>query len=93
MSRDTLITVLLVIAGIVLAFVLFGAGVRWKSKRSAERAITLTTAVEQKKPETSRRTARHGPEKAVGIAIPVWELPKRTIIVKNALHQEQFDIN
>jgi hypothetical protein len=37
MNRDTLITVLLVIAGIVLAFVLFGAGVRWKSKTSAGR--------------------------------------------------------
>ena len=32
MKRDTLITVLLVMAGIVLAFVLFGAGVWWKSK-------------------------------------------------------------
>jgi hypothetical protein len=32
MNRDTLITVLLVIAGIVLSFVLFGAGVWWKSK-------------------------------------------------------------
>jgi hypothetical protein len=32
MKRDTLIILLLVIAGIVLAFVLFGAGVWWKSK-------------------------------------------------------------
>jgi len=48
MNRDTLITVLLVIAGIVLAFVLFGAGVQWKSKRSADRPITsTTTAAEQ----------------------------------------------
>jgi hypothetical protein len=43
MNRDTLITVLLVIAGIVLAFVLFGAGVRWKSKKSEDRPIALTT--------------------------------------------------
>ena len=32
MKRDTLINVLLIIAGIVLAFVLFEAGVLWKSK-------------------------------------------------------------
>jgi hypothetical protein len=32
MKRDTLITVLLVIAGIVLAIVLFGAGIWWKGK-------------------------------------------------------------
>jgi hypothetical protein len=32
MNRDTLITVLLVIAGIVLAFVLFGTGALWRSK-------------------------------------------------------------
>jgi len=48
MNRDTLITVLLVIAGMVLAFVLFGAGVRWKSKRSADRpTASTTTAAEQ----------------------------------------------
>jgi len=44
MNRDTLISVLLVIAGIVLAFVLFGAGVRWKSKRPAEPPSASTTA-------------------------------------------------
>ncbi len=32
MNRDTLITALLVVAGIVLALALFGAGVLWKSK-------------------------------------------------------------
>jgi hypothetical protein len=31
-NRDTLITVLLVVAGIVLALALFGAGVLWRSK-------------------------------------------------------------
>ena len=31
-NRDTLITALLVVAGIVLALALFGAGVLWKSK-------------------------------------------------------------
>jgi len=31
MKRDTVINVLLIIAGIVLAFALFGAGVLWKS--------------------------------------------------------------
>jgi hypothetical protein len=44
MNRDTLITAMLVIAGIVLAFVLFGAGVRWKSKRPAEPPSASTTA-------------------------------------------------
>lgn len=34
MRRDTVITVLLVIAGIILAFVLFGAGAFWKSRNS-----------------------------------------------------------
>jgi hypothetical protein len=32
MKRDTVMTVLLVIAGIVLAFALFGAGVFWKAR-------------------------------------------------------------
>ena len=32
MKRDTLITILLVIAGLVLAIVLFGAGALWKGK-------------------------------------------------------------
>jgi hypothetical protein len=32
MKRDTVINVLLIIAGIVLAIALFGAGVLWKSK-------------------------------------------------------------
>jgi hypothetical protein len=31
-NRDTLITALLVVAGIVLALALFGAGVLWRSK-------------------------------------------------------------
>jgi hypothetical protein len=34
MKRDALITVLLVIAGILLAFVLFGAGAFWKGRTS-----------------------------------------------------------
>jgi hypothetical protein len=32
MKRDTLMTILLVIAGIILAFALFGAGVFWKGR-------------------------------------------------------------
>ena len=32
MTRDTLITILLFVAGLVLAFLLFGAGARWKSR-------------------------------------------------------------
>jgi len=32
MTRDTVINVLLIIAGIVLAIALFGAGVFWKGK-------------------------------------------------------------
>ncbi len=32
MKRDTLINILLVIAGILLAFALFGAGALWKGK-------------------------------------------------------------
>ena len=32
MTRDTLITILLVVAGVLLAIVLFGAGALWKGK-------------------------------------------------------------
>jgi len=34
MKRDTVINVLLVMAGIILAFVLFGAGALWRGKGS-----------------------------------------------------------
>lgn len=34
MRRDAVITVLLVLAGIILAFVLFGAGAFWKSRNT-----------------------------------------------------------
>ena len=36
MKRDTLINVLLIIAGIVLAFALFGAGVLWNSRKASK---------------------------------------------------------
>ena len=32
MNRDLMINILLILAGIVLAFALFGAGVLWKSQ-------------------------------------------------------------
>jgi hypothetical protein len=47
MKRDTLITFLLVIAGIVLAFVLFWAGARWKGKTSSQHASVAITTAEQ----------------------------------------------
>ena len=36
MNRDLIINVLLIIAGIVLAIALFGAGVLWRSKTAAK---------------------------------------------------------
>jgi hypothetical protein len=41
-NRDTLITVLLVVAGIVLALVLFGAGVLWRSNALPKSSSALT---------------------------------------------------
>jgi len=41
MRRDLAINILLIIAGIVLAFVLFGAGAMWKSKVSVRPARIL----------------------------------------------------
>ena len=38
MKRDTVINVLLIIAGIVLAIALFGAGAFWKGKSSPKRS-------------------------------------------------------
>lgn len=40
MNRDLVINVLLIIAGIVLAIALFGAGVMWKS-RTAPRTTSI----------------------------------------------------
>ncbi len=48
MKRNTLITVLLVIAGIILAFVLFGAGAFWKGRnapRSSSRVVPARAAL------------------------------------------------
>ena len=44
MTRDTLITVLLVLAGIVLALVLFGAGAFWKGRTSPKRSSQISFA-------------------------------------------------
>ena len=44
MKRDTVINVLLIIAGIVLALVMFWAGARWKSNASVEQAALTTNA-------------------------------------------------
>ncbi len=41
MKRDTVINVLLIIAGVVLAFALFGAGAFWKGKSSLKRSSQL----------------------------------------------------
>ena len=46
-NRDTLITVLLVVAGIVLALVLFGAGVFWKSKSLPTKLTSWNTQSSQ----------------------------------------------
>ena len=42
MKRDTVINVLLIIAGIVLAFALFSAGAFWKGKSSLKISSQLT---------------------------------------------------
>jgi len=42
MRRDLLITILLIIAGIVLAFVLFGAGTMWRSRVSVRPARMIS---------------------------------------------------
>ncbi len=42
MTRDTAINVLLIIAGIALAILLFGAGAYWKSKSTPKRPSQLT---------------------------------------------------
>ena len=47
MKRDVVITVLLVIAGIILAIVLFGAGVFWKGKTSPARSSQMVPAQHQ----------------------------------------------
>lgn len=52
MHRDTLITVLLVIAGIVLAFVLFGAGIWWKSR-------TVRSILQSRPPAAEQLVAAH----------------------------------
>lgn len=44
MNRDLIINILLILAGIVLAFALFGAGVLWKSK-STTRTPSLSQFV------------------------------------------------
>src|SRR6266851_2146614 len=64
MTRDTWITVLLVIAGIVLAFVLFGAGVRWKSKTSAGRPYA-SIAAPAEQTDRNRAAARPNSEGTV----------------------------
>jgi hypothetical protein len=45
MKRDTVINVLLIIAGILLAFALFGAGAFWKGKSSSKRSSQLTSTL------------------------------------------------
>ena len=47
MKRDVVITVLLVIAGIILAIVLFGAGVFWRGKTSPARSSQTVPARHQ----------------------------------------------
>jgi hypothetical protein len=37
MKRDLVINIVLIVVGVVLAFLLFAAGVRWKSKTSTGR--------------------------------------------------------
>jgi hypothetical protein len=40
MKRDLVINIVLIVVGVVLAFLLFAAGVRWKSKTSTGRPST-----------------------------------------------------
>ena len=47
MKRDVVITVLLVLAGIILAIVLFGAGVFWRGKTSPARSSQMVPAQHQ----------------------------------------------
>lgn len=59
MKRETLINVLLIIAGIVLAIALFGAGAFWKAKSSPKLSGQLTFDADYRerssdKPSTAR---------------------------------------
>jgi hypothetical protein len=44
MKRNVVITALLIIAGIILAFVLFGAGAIWKGRSSPRRSSQVVPA-------------------------------------------------
>ena len=59
MKRDVVITVLLVVAGIILAFVLFGAGAFWKVKTSPARPSQLVPA--QRQIDKQVQTTKHHP--------------------------------
>jgi hypothetical protein len=59
MKRDVVITVLLVVAGIILAFVLFGAGAFWKVKTSPARSSQLAPA--QRQIDKQVQTTKHHP--------------------------------
>jgi hypothetical protein len=57
--REAIIMALLVIGGVVLAFVLFAAGALWRGRSSAERPKTSIKYFPRgEKPEPSRRTTR-----------------------------------
>lgn len=47
MKRDAVITLLLVIAGMILAIVLFGAGVFWKGRMQPRRPSVWAPAAER----------------------------------------------
>jgi len=61
MKRDLLINVLLIIAGILLAFVLFGAGAMWKGKTQPRRSV-LSSAPAAEKEQRQANEKRNSEE-------------------------------
>lgn len=60
MKRDTVINVLLIIVGIILAIALFGAGVLWKRAEQKKTEIAFVCALSLSQPEQAgRRSGEH----------------------------------
>jgi len=62
MKRYLLINILLVIAGILLALALFGAGAVWKGKKQSSRPSVSAPAAEK---DRSLARERHGSEESM----------------------------
>lgn len=82
MKRDLVINIVLIVVGVVLAFLLFAAGVRWKSKTSTGRpSASIAGPAEQMERDhyvsslectsISGRFRRCSPSTRDGKAIPI----------------------